>query len=85
MRNRTCQFSEHFIKLPPDSDVIIKSLSGANDVKYRQIAFRKEIPYRRPRHSYYTMKAKQEPVSRFDISWYTWAENLVYCLFLRFC
>ena len=45
----------------------------------------KRFYYRRPRHSYYTMKAKQEPVSRFDISWYTWAENFVYCLFLRFC
>ena len=25
----------------------------------------KEIPYRRPRHSYYTMNTKQEPVWRF--------------------
>ena len=32
--------------------------------------------YRRPRHSYYAMKAKQEPVSRFDISWYTWTKYL---------
>ena len=45
----------------------------------------KRFYYRRPRESYYTMKTKQEPVSRFDISWYTWTKNFVYCLFSRLC
>ena len=40
--------------------------------------------YRRPRHSYYAMKAKQEPVSRFDISWYTWTKFLFTVCFSDF-
>ena len=44
----------------------------------------KRFYYRRPRHSYYTMKAKQEPVSRFDISWYTWTNILFTVCFFDF-
>ena len=52
----------------------------------KQICVRsKRFYYRRPRDSYYTMKTKQEPVSRFDISWYTWTKYFVYCLFSRLC
>ena len=40
--------------------------------------------YRRPRHSYYAMKAKQEPVSRFDISCYTWTKFLFTVCFSDF-
>ena len=38
----------------------------------------------RVRDSYYAMKAKQEPVSRFDISWSTWTNILFTVCFLDF-
>ena len=42
----------------------------------------KEIPYRRPRHSYYTMKTKQEPVWRFPHQ-LVYMDN-IFCLLFRF-
>ena len=51
---------------------------------YLMYAYTQGAYYRRPRHSYYAMKAKQEPVSRFDISWYTWTKFLFTVCFSDF-
>ena len=56
-------------------------ISGIHSCTVLCVSRAKRFYYRRPRDIYYTMKTKQEPVWRFDISWYAWTKIIVYSLF----
>ena len=71
---KNCNF-EHFVKV----HIFWEGHKILRNLPLTQGAY-----YRRPRHSYYAMKAKQEPVSRFDISWYTWTKFLFTVCFSDF-